>query len=566
MQLNFEIKNKHFKNYHHNIKILCDGYILPKNENFEKYLNYHDEDLIFELYELHKDEFIHFVKGIFFIIIKLENKVIIFTDRLGLKKIYYRIDQDQITFSNQIEKLKINNDLSLDTKTLITKALLNREINHQTIFKNINSSTSAFFFKQEGNSFTFEKYWTPENLKIGINKSYDISYFENLLQQNILNLDTYFHPKNYSITLTGGKDSRTGLCTLLNLGIQPTGFTYGNIKSKDAVFARKLAKTAQIDHHVFDLPKNIDSIKDIIEKIISFKNPSINIHRAHRFYAFKQLENITSKKQVYIAGYMAGELLMGIYYDDTVFPRFLTQVWEQKTTLNIENTKICIANSFLKVNNNEIDLTIEDLNKLKTLNVKNDLFTAQLNGIFELGIPHHSQDIYLSSKTIMYPYPLFLDLDFLDAIFQSKYSFKYTNNKTKNILERYKLYYFNLNLQHRLFPKLSKVPFAKKGNYNTLDFLRGNFLWSFKKVLNYLKDREKYPPNFVYDKEYYDYVLNELEKIANDKTHTIHSFFDLEKAINKLKNTSELTQEKQWIRFTNIISTYAYFNTIKHEN
>jgi asparagine synthetase B (glutamine-hydrolysing) len=94
MQIKLEIKNKEFKTYNDKIDILFDGYIIPRNECFDNYKHLKNEDLIFELYNLYKEEFIHHLKGIFYIIIKTENQLLIFTDRLGLKKIYYQIENE----------------------------------------------------------------------------------------------------------------------------------------------------------------------------------------------------------------------------------------------------------------------------------------------------------------------------------------------------------------------------------------------------------------------------------------------------------------------------------------
>lgn len=561
-----KFQNKDFQTFDDGCKILLSGYVLPRNAIFEDFTGWKNEALIYELFIKFGSDFIHQIKGVYCIVIQRNNETWVFNDRLGLKKFFYAQVANDFILSDSAKFIAENTDFKFNPTALSIKALLNREINDLTIFDQLKVSTPATKIEFSQQKLVISKYWSPSDIQTNLNKNYDIPYFEKLLKTNLSNLNSYLKPDNFSITLTGGKDSRTGLCALLNLGIRPLGLTYGDPISKDAVFAQKLAHTADIEHHVFEMPRTQDSISTTIEQIESLGNPTINVHRAHRFFAFQQLQKISSSNQIYIAGYMAGELLMGIYYDDLVFPKFLTQLWEKKTELSPKIIENYLHDQFVKkeaINSQAIE---DELRKLQTLNTQESLFQAHLHGIFELGIPHHSQDLFLSSTILDYPYPLFLDIDFLDALFQSKYSFKYTDNKTKNLFERYKLYAFNLKLQHRLFPKLSKVPFAKKGNYTTIDYLRGNFYWSAVKVLNFLRDKQKYPPTFVYNDAYYQYVIEALEVISKNQNHSIHAIYDVEAALQSLRNADQLTQEKHWHRYTNIVSSYHYFNKITHEN
>ena len=49
-------------------------------------------------------------------------------------------------------------------------------------------------------------------------------------------------------------------------------------------------------------------------------------------YAFEEAAKETGNDTAYFAGYMGGELLMGIYYDNLVFTKFLTDLWENRTS------------------------------------------------------------------------------------------------------------------------------------------------------------------------------------------------------------------------------------------
>lgn len=561
-----ELQEAKFKHFADGIQIAVGGYLMPRNDIFKQYHQLSSEDLVFELFKKFEHNFVKQVKGIFYVVIKTEQRTFIFNDRLGFKKLFYALDENAFIISDDISCISHKVELKINPNALAHKALLNRESHDVTLFENIKTCPPATQIQVERNAISIEQYWSPAELNTNVNKAYTIPYFEGLLKENLSNIDTYFKPKQYAITLTGGKDSRTGLCALMNLNLKTVGLTYGDPKSKDAVFAKALAQKADIPHQVFEMPKTKTSLESTFNQIVDLKNPAINLHRAHRFFAFQELKKISDKDQVYIAGYMAGELLMGIYYDDLVFPNSLTDIWENKSNLDKETIESALDKHFIRKSSVSTDSVLIELSKLRTLASNQSHFQKHLYGIFELGIPHHSQDVFLSHTILDYPYPLFLDIDFLDALFQSKYSFKYTNNKTKNLFERYKLYYFNLKLQNRLYPKLSSVPFAKKGNYTTKDYLRGNLWWSGIKVVNFLRDKKKYPPTFVYDETYYRLILDLLNQIAQDTDHLIHEVFDVNRAVDELKKSQKLTQEKYWHKYTNIVSCYLYFNKLQHEN
>lgn len=563
----FEVDLSHgeFRSFHNGLHILVCGYVIPRNDIFQEYAHLQNEALIEKLFCDFGFDFIHRIKGMFYIILKRDSETTIFNDRLGINTLYYHADSAKLLLSDKLELITKHIRLRFDPIALGIKAILNREAGDLTIFDQVRKLPPASMLKLNKESAVLTCYWSAKEIDTVISEQYTINYFEKLFKVNLSNMQSYFQPKYHSITLTGGKDSRTGLCALLSLGIKPIGLTYGNPESKDAIFASQLAKNADVEHHVFDMPATKESFREITKQITNFKIPWINFHRAHRFFAFQQLEKISSKNQLYVAGYMAGELLMGIYYDDLVFPKQLTDFWENKTPLTEGNILSKLKEQFIKTDEFSFSKTKIELDKLQTLNPNLSIFEKQLHGIFELGIPHHSQDINLAKSLVHYPYPLFLDIDFLDALFRSKFSFKYTNNKTKNIFERYKLYYFNLKLQHKLYPQLSNVPFAKKGNYTTKDYLRGNLYWSLIKVFNFLRDKRKYPPTFVYNESYYQFVQQELTAISNNTNHPIHKFYDLDAALKSLSVKQNLTQEKQWHRYTNILSSYHYFNALEYD-
>lgn len=194
------------------------------------------------------------------------------------------------------------------------------------------------------------------------------------------------------------------------------GFTYGNPDSKDAVFAGKIAQKATVDHVIPDLPHSEDEWIQAIEGCTEVETTFVNIHRAYRYHAFK---SVFKTGGTYWAGYMGGEWLMGLYEDALVFPKWLTDLNHKPFDESIINH----VHFYGKWNEwtPEIQLEIDRFTALAAERGKNGLLNFEL--MFQIGVLHHQQDIVLSQRLGARPFPFFMDIDVLDLIFTSQFSF-----------------------------------------------------------------------------------------------------------------------------------------------
>ena len=71
------------------------------------------------------------------------------------------------------------------------------------------------------------------------------------------------------ITLTGGKDSRSALALVLNQGIVPIGINYGSNKSKDIVFAKKLAGQMGFECKTVQVTTSSDQYYSLIHELMN---------------------------------------------------------------------------------------------------------------------------------------------------------------------------------------------------------------------------------------------------------------------------------------------------------
>jgi hypothetical protein len=118
------------------------------------------------------------------------------------------------------------------------------------------------------------------------------------------------------------------------------------------------------------------------------------------------------------------------------------------------------------------------------------------------------------------------------------------------------LYEFNLNIQHILFPTLDDIPFAKRGSYNTSEFLKSKLYWSIIKGYRYLFEKKNFPPSFAYNTEYKKFLEKWLNEIMLDRTSEINAVYDVTNALASLKNSPVLDSEKKLLPFSGIVMHY----------
>ena len=537
------------------VSVLLDGYVIPRLGIYHEYKNCEQHQLIDSLYKRFKSDCVKYLKGVYSIVILESQKVTILNDCLGIGKFYYTLGKPFSAISNSFllqKKICGSDVVNLDFFRI--KPLLNRSCGVDTPFVNIACSQPANKLICDENGIKVEQYWQHDSL---LERRAGLESFEKLsqiLKDNIFTDNQYLKANKTTISLTGGKDSRTGLAALMSNGVRPVGITYGDPYSKDGVFATLLAKKAAIDHEIFNQPRTAESFENTAIEIVEVSDPTINIHRGHRYYAFKKLNELLGPNTAFYAGYMAGELLMGIYYDDLIFTKFVTDSWSNGTPFsNIEN--LC-KNCFIRTENIHFDSIRQKLSGLKTFDHSLNSKMREFHGLFEIGVLHHSQDLRLAMHFFDFVIPFFLDIDFLEALFSSRFSFFYCDNKTKNLLKRYRLYQFNLKAQHKLWPEFDTIPFGKRGSYNTVEFLKGPFYWSLIKTIRYFRESKMYPVTFCYDEAYRQFLNKWFRRIISDSHTPINDIYDLKKARNSFESIRMPASEKELMPYSNIVMHY----------
>jgi hypothetical protein len=538
------------------ILILIHGYVQPRNDCFNDYKHLEKYNLIYVLYEKYKSGFVDYIKGVFLIIIINQQDIEVFTDHLGMQSCFLYQSNTLIAIAGSINDLKHHNiDLEPDIENLAIKAILHRIPSGYTPFKLIKRTQAGTHITINSDVINITQYWKADSLLTLSRKEQTFNDFAEFVKVSFNNFVYYQKPDCNAVTLTGGKDSRTGLAALKANGIDPVGFTYGNPFSRDGVFARRLAGKISIPHHVFSPPDDEAYFNGISNEILSYGNPDISLHRSHRLYAFKEMAARLNGTSAYYAGYLGGEFLMGIYYDDLVFTKFLTDFWE---TNRYNSSQPGLDYYFHKPGCIDKNVLDKKSSALRCFDAGHNLKERQFYGIFEIGIPHHSQDISLAGKYFSYVYPFYIDIDFLEKLFSSRFSFLYADNKSYNLISRYKLFEFNLNVQHLLHPQMDDVPFGKRGTYNTREFLRGRYQWAAVKTTRYILERHRYPATYTYGVSFRNFLLGHLLELESERGHILNEYYNVPGSIAKLRSITGETGERPMQPFSNIVMLYRF--------
>ena len=544
--------------------VYINGYILPRNKIFNDYAETDQYRTIASLYAKFGKEFISYIKGYFVIIIFINGNIDVYFDQTGLFRAFYVKKNREIFISGSVNLLmKAGINPEFDDVSLCLQSLFHRVPLHYTVFRGISKTVYGDYFLIQKAGVTHGKHWKPGDLLEGntAGKSPGIKEFAELFRENLGNFNLYLKPDNHYITLTGGKDSRTILAALLRSGIKPAGLTYGDEKSSDAVYSKLLADACGMKHLTISPPDTREWFQTEAERIVATFNPEINIHRSHRYYAFSKAAESCPGTTAFYSGYLGGELLAGVFNDDLIFTDFQTQSCKSG---NLSGLNERLSDYFHSYDLSKTVAIKERLEEMRSMDNTYSPLMKSFYGIFETGIPHHSQDIFLSATYWRYPYPVFLDTEFLEMLFRSRYNFLDTANRKPDPFRKYNLYSLNMRIQHLLCPELDDIPFGKKGSYSTREYLRGPAYWYAVRGYRYLADSSKYPPSFAYGKSYREFLNEGLDKTRASKS-VIKDIYDIDRALIKLRQIPGLTSEKFFHRYSNIIMFHILEQKLKDE-
>lgn len=538
------------------IVICIDGHIIPRIKYFRDYSYLSQGDIILKLYEKYKLNFLNYIKGSFNIIIIDNDRFYIVNDHSGIKKFFHYEKDNDFIISN---KLKIVTDYiqpTINKESVALFCLMEHFVDGNSIFKNIFFSTSATKISYKNGKLSLSTYWNSDDLLKKRIRDYTFQEFAERFTKNISNYLDYFQPQAITMTLTGGNDSRTILAALLNLGIKPNAFCFGNQESYDCVVAKKIISKIGLsfNNHFVEHP-NANWFRKKGEEIIPLGNSLINIHRAHRLDAIEREREINPDVDMIFCGFMGGDYIRGINLDDYITPKLVRLWWYDRT-----DKKQIIINllkeKYLKPECFDIDKLYKVISLQKYINGNNQKTNEFYLNQELVGPIHDAQDINVFDAHIKYVVNAFMDIDFLELLFSSKFSMMFKNHTSRKYLKRINEPALVCNMIDYLAPELGDIEFAK--HYSPQEFLGNKLKYILKRICRYYFSR-KYPENFPYTVWFKDFVLNELMHIDKKMLEYVDNNSIL-KVLDNVTCFTDIKLEGDWHRFTNIINLSYILN------
>lgn len=441
-----------------------------------------------------------------------------FTDKSGVNKLFYKIDQDELIISNDLFSDIFKKNCKPSSIALSEFLYSNWTFSNQTILEDIRQVNPGHYIEIQNNRIA-EKCYSgyPIRQRLSINDSVHLLKKAHLSFWNRMkhNLD-----EELSILMSKGKDSRIMVKFAVDGGLTPHLFSFyrkGNELypfitfltdfDEDTIASAQIAKSAGISYDLKEIPNKylLDNMNEIIK--LNFGTP---LH-----WEFLAASEILSEKYKYTAIGFNGHLLAGRNEHHDYFMNKIKNKYDYAlfkfTEAGYEGNYTSIKNLLKKYGFMEL-LDINDLKKLwikqyETIN-NDDLDIISIEGqIRTRGI---GREVGTFNQVRKYTIPIYpyLDNEIINAYYSVPNRFlKWEQAHLKLISEDSR---FNFIQTGKL-----KIDAKKEAKYlNSIGYLRRLYkfkrtskierklspkeIYSYSKALkNTLKDFNEIPKEFV---------------------------------------------------------------------
>jgi len=319
-----------------------------------------DTEVLLCLYLEYGENFIKYVNGIFSFAIydNKKKKLLIYRDRLGVKPLYYYIDDKTFIFSSNLDSiLKLEIPHKLDTFSIFSYLINNYIPGENSINQNIKKLLPGNFICIKNNKLSINNYWNINSINRKKINNFESQFEETLI--DAVNLQSRTDVK-IGTFLSGGVDSSV-LSFLLNKkkGEFETYTTeFIGKKQEDLNYAKNISKELNLKNKVCSL--NIsENFEKYLDKIIYFLDEPISDTAIIPSFYLSKLANQNNTK-VIITGAGGDELFGGYnrHYPNQNIRNYFPNL-NLDLILSLSSFfKQEFFNYFLKLFNNQIDFIL----------------------------------------------------------------------------------------------------------------------------------------------------------------------------------------------------------------
>lgn len=551
--------NKSCQFYHiKNFSIYIEGYIVPRNNIYEDYCHLSKNELIVALIEKYESDFIKHIKGFFLLLILRNGRLELYNDIHSVKRFFIGEENQVSIVSNDITILKRIFKPKFNSYAPALFAVFQHFVNGQTLLQNVYYSLPATKLTFDKNGLRQYQYLSNNYFeKLPKNKTTE-NQFHDIFLKSISNTLDYLKISSLSLTLTGGRDTRSILATLLYLNEEPRCFTFGYPTGIDVIVSQNLAKECSLSFSNHDIDQlNTLTYKQLVDEIINRQDVFVHLHRAHRLDAIKkEAAEFSFNLDAVFVGAMGGDYIMGGHFNDYIITEFIRRYLFGNEDLDALIIEI-LEKHFVVHDANTVSFIKE---QLKLLNLEPNRFdkSAEFSLVHRIiGCTHDIQDInvfFTYSKHVVAPY---MDLDVMEALFSSPLSLFHNSRHTKNPIKRLRGGELQSSVIKKYSPLLASIPFANR--YTANDVLGNRLLYLLKRTLLELtKPANK--PTFSYGDWFADLIKHHL---FNNEQFGLTNVYNMSAIKETLFNNSHETHEGYWHVYSNPVMLNLYYNNIK---
>lgn len=520
-----------------------DGFVFSRNGLMDKTTNLKNEG-INKLYKEFGENFIKNVKGNFVLLQLANNQFKVYSDRFGVKKFFYWQKGEGFIITDDLKTLSQNVDLTPSKSNMANYAIDYHFTGGTTAFEDVWHNISGQVIEYKEGKLHLSVYWQPEDLLKLKKRDVPITEISDILSSVVDRSLDLINTDRISLSLTGGADTRNLLAIFLNKGIKPHLYTYGNPKSDDCVKASAIALGFDLNHSIYDIQMNAELFEKYSRKIINYGCGLASIHRVHRIIAVDHEKKFADYM---FLGTLGGEFIKGVSEDDYIVPPIVYENWENHS-ISKDQLKDYLNRKFILSQNLDLESLLSTINSQPYM--KGSVVKRKIAALSHITAHlHDAQDVNLYSSAMDEVFTPFLDIDYLELVFSSKYTFDNKEKIKNKYLKRLNNPVYASSFIKATYPPL--LNFLYSGDHKPSEVLFNKYFAALMKIYRKRRYRAKYQPNFPLGKWMEDFVEINLP-ICNDYQE-IRETFDVVSLMKDLKTEVHSPKEAYWLKFTNPI-------------
>lgn len=251
--------------------------------------------------------FLDEIKGnfIIFLLSKTDNTLIVAKDKLGLKYLYYKTDQNGYFISTNLNDFK-RLDHVIDDTSVLQHLIFTYPIGNTSFIKGVKFLEMGSFLSVEKNSVTLKRYFSVDDLFTAGHKitKFEKDHFADLFKKSVVQRSNTTESPN--VSLTGGFDGRAVSAVLVSEEQKFQAYSFGMKGGENTAVPLNISRRTGLNYEpVF--------LNDVYEKqyfscgsdAVYFSDGVSKFERANYVFATR---NLAAKSHVNITGLIGGEV------------------------------------------------------------------------------------------------------------------------------------------------------------------------------------------------------------------------------------------------------------------